>query len=100
MNSVWKRFVGYHQIIKVPKNNKPFSIEFQKKDISTIHSTDATLAFADKKFNLCKLKKEQYSEILNEVITTVYKKASVNIHKKINMDENKLMEDKDTLNGK
>ena len=36
--------------------------------------------------------------MLNESITTTYKKASDNIHNKINTDGNKLKEDKDLLN--
>ena len=69
-----------------------------KEDISTIHSTDTTLTFADKTSNLYKLKKDQYKKMLNDSITTTYKKASDNIHNKINTDGKNLMKDKDILN--
>ena len=69
-----------------------------KGDINTIHNTDTTLTFADKTSNLYKLKKEQYQKMLNDSITTTYKKASDNIHNKINTDGKKLMKDKDVLN--
>ena len=60
---------------------------FQRKgDINTIHSTDTTLAFADKTSNLYKLKKKQYNKILNDSIITTYKKATDNNHNKINTD--------------
>ena len=69
-----------------------------KDHINTIHNTDRTLTFADKTPNLYKLKKEQYQKILNDSITTTYKKASDNIHKKINTNGKKLLKDKDVLN--
>ena len=69
-----------------------------KDDINTIDITDTTLTFADMTSNLYKLKKEQYQKMLNDSITTTYKKASDNIHNKINTDGKKLMKDKDILN--
>ena len=69
-----------------------------KDDINTIHNTDTTLTFADKPSNLYKLKKKQYQKMLNDSITTTYKKASDNIHNKINTNGKKLMKDKDVLN--
>ena len=69
-----------------------------KDNIDTIHNTDTTLTFADKTSNLYKLKKEQYQKMLNDSIITIYKKASDNIHNKINTDGKKLMKDKDILN--
>ena len=65
-----------------------------KDHINTIHSTDTTLTFADKTSNLYKFKKEQYKKMLNYSITTTYKKATDNIHNKINTDGKKLMKDK------
>ena len=69
-----------------------------KDHINTIHHTDTTLAFADKPSNLYKLKKKQYQIMLNDSITTTYKKASDNFHNKRNMNGKKLMKDKDVLN--
>ena len=67
-------------------------------DINTTHNTNTTLTFADKTSNLYKLKKEQHQKMLNDSITTTYKKPSDNIHNKINTDGKKLMKDKDVLN--
>ena len=69
-----------------------------KEDINIIHSPDTTLTLVDKASNLYKLKKEQYKKMLNDSITTIYKKASNNIHNKINTVGKKLMKDKDILN--
>ena len=74
---------------------------FQKRlkdDINTIHNTNTTLTFVDKTSNLYKIKKEQYQKMLNDSITTIYKKANDNIHKKRDTDGKKLMKDKDILN--
>ena len=69
-----------------------------KDDINTINNTDTILTFVDKTSNLYILKKEQYQKMLNNSITTTYKKANDNIHNKINTDEKKLMKDKNILN--
>ena len=62
---------------------------FQKKlreDIRTINNTDATLTFADKTTNLYKLSKEDHNKLLQNAVTTTYKKVNKNIHRKINSD--------------
>ena len=59
-----------------------------KDDLNTIHNTDTTLTFADKTSKLYKLKEEQYQKMLNDSITTTYKKASDNIHHKTRMERN------------
>ena len=66
-----------------------------KTTYDTVHDTDTILAFSDETFNLYKLKKEQYQKMLIDSITTTYKNANNNIHKKINTDGKKLMKDKD-----
>ena len=84
-------------IIKSLKFRKTRS-HFQKRlkdDINTIHNRDTTLTFADKTSNLYKFKKEQHQKMLSDSITATYKKASDNIHNKINTDGKKLMEEKD-----
>ena len=91
---------GLLDIIKSLKFRKTRS-HFQKKlkyDINVIYNTDTTLTFADKTSNLYKLKKEQYLKMLNDSITTTYKKASDNIRNKIKTDGKKLMKDKGVLN--
>ena len=69
-----------------------------KDDINTTYNTDTTLTFADKTSNLYKLKKEQYKKMLNDTLTTTYKKECDNIHNKINTGGKKLIKDEDILN--
>ena len=57
---------------------------------SAIHRADTALTFAHKISNLYKLKKSNARKC--------YKKASNNIHNKINTDGKKLMKDKDAIN--
>ena len=53
-----------------------------KKDIQLIQSSDKTVTFADKTTNLYQLTKAEYNHMINNAITSKYKKASNNIHKK------------------
>ena len=46
------------------------------EDIRTIKNTKTTLTFADKTSNVYKVTKEQYEKLLNNAITTSYKKVS------------------------
>ena len=64
-----------------------------KDNINTVYSTNTALTFPDKTSNLYKLKKEEYKKILNESITTTYKKTNNNIHNKINTDGKRLMKE-------
>ena len=75
--------LGITKSLKFRKTRSNFKKRL-KDDINTIHNTDTTLTFADKTSNLYKLKKEKYQKMLNDSITTTYKKASDNIHNKIN----------------
>ena len=45
------------------------------EDIRTIKNTKTTLTFADKTSNVYKVTKEQYEKLLNNAITTSYKKV-------------------------
>ena len=76
--------------------NTPSSAVRLKDNINTIHNTGTTLPFADKTSNSYKLKRERYNKLLNDS-TTTYKRASDNIHNKINTDGKKLMKEKDIL---
>ena len=75
--------LGITKSLKFRKTRSHFKKRL-KDDINTIHNTDTTLTFADKTSNLYKLKKEKYQKMLNDSITTTYKKVSDNIHNKIN----------------
>ena len=50
-----------------------------------IRTSDKTLIFADKTNNMYRLSKDQYNMLLNNSITSIYKKSNNNIKKKINI---------------
>ena len=60
-----------------------------KKKIQSIQSSDKTITFADKTTNLYRLTKAEYDHIINNAITSKYKKTSNNIKKQINIDGKK-----------
>ena len=75
--------------------------EFQKKlktDIKNINTTKTTLTFADKSTNLYHVTKEKYNNLLNNAVTSTYKKANINISNKINEQGKKLIEDDFIIN--
>ena len=63
-----------------------------KKDIQLIKSSDKTVTFADKTTNLYRLTKAEYDHMINNAITSKYKKTSNNIKKQINIDGKKYWE--------
>ena len=76
------------EIVKQIKFKKPKS-KFQRQlrqDISSIKRSDKTLTFADKTENIYKLTKEEYGKLINDAITTTYKKASNKIPNLINAE--------------
>ena len=75
--------------------------EFQKKlkqDIALINSTPTTLTFADKTSNLYKLPKEEYHQLLNNAVTSTYKKVNENVNHQINLCGKKIMKNKAVFN--
>ena len=54
-----------------------------------IKSLDKTFTFADKTTNLYQLTKAEHDRMINNAITSKYKKASNNIKKKSILTENK-----------
>ena len=54
------------------------------EDKRTIKNTKATLTFADKSSNVYKVTKAQYEKLLNNAITTSYKKVSKKTQDQIN----------------
>ena len=76
-----------------PKTKKMTNFEndltssFQQQlteDKRTIKNTKATLTFADKSSNVYKVTKAQYEKLLNNAITTSYKKVSKKTQDQIN----------------
>ena len=74
--------------------------QFQKKiqqDIKMIRTSGKTMTFADKTNNMYRLSKDQYNTLLNNSITSTYKKSNSNIKKKINISGRNILEDKEVL---
>ena len=69
-----------------------------KKDIQLIKSSDKTVTFADKTTNLYRLTKAEYDHMINNAITSKYKKASNNIKKQINVDGKQILKNGEILN--
>ena len=69
------------------------SNSFQRQltnDIKTINSSDKVFVSADKSRNIYKMDKDQYTKLLNEIITKAYRKANKNFVNKINKDAKKI----------
>ena len=62
-----------------------------------IRTYDKTLTFADKTNNMYRLSKDQYNMLLNNSITSIYKKSNNNIKKKINISGRNILKDKEVL---
>ena len=62
-----------------------------------IRISEKTLTFADKTINMCRLSKGQYNMLLNNSITSTYKKSNNNIKKKINISGRNILKDKEVL---
>ena len=70
------------------------SNSFQRQltnDIKTINSSDKVFVSADKSRNIYKMDKDQYTKLLNEIITKAYRKANKNFVNKINKDAKKIV---------
>lgn len=64
-----------------------------KNDIRTIKNTTTTLTFADKTSNLYKLSKDEHDTLLNNAVTSTYKKVNKNVHRKINSAGKSIVKD-------
>ena len=89
-------------LIALVKNVKFRKVKnhFQKKlqhDIKMIKTSDKTLTFANKTSNMYRLSKDQYNMLLNNCITSTYKKSNSNIKKKINISGRNILKDKEVL---
>ena len=69
--------VSLVQNIRFRKTRNHFLKKIQK-DIWSIKSSDKTIFFADKTTNLYRLTKAEYDHMINNAITSKYKKASSN----------------------
>ena len=55
------------------------------------------MTFADKTSNMYRLSRDQYNMLLNNSITSTYKKSNNNIKKKINISGRNILKDKEVL---
>ena len=62
-----------------------------------IRTSEKTLTFADKTNNMYRLSKDQYIILLNNSITSIYKKSNNKIKKKINISERNIWKYKEVL---
>lgn len=69
--------------LKFRKTKNQFQAKL-RQDIQTIRNTKTTLTFADKTSNIYKLSKEQHNKLLNNAVTSTYKKMNKNLDRKIN----------------
>ena len=67
------------------------------EDIRTIKNTKTTLTFADKTSNVYKVTKEQYEKLLNNAITTSYKKVSKKTQDQINNQGKNILKNKEVI---
>lgn len=69
--------------LKFRKTKNQFQAKL-RQDIQTIRNTKTTLTFADKTSNIYKPSKEQHNKLLNNAVTSTYKKMNNNLERKIN----------------
>ena len=85
------------QNIRFRKTRNHFQKKVQK-DVQLNKSSDKTVTFANKTTNLYRLTKAEYNRMINDAITSKYKKASNNIKKQINIDGKQILKNKQVLN--
>ena len=67
------------------------------EDIIIIKNTKTTLTFADKTSNLYKVPKEQYEKLVNNAITTSYKKINKKAQDQINSQGKNILKNKEVI---
>ena len=77
---------------------KSFLEKDKKKDIQLIKSSDKNVTFADETTNLYQLTKVECDHMINNAITSKYKKTSNNIKKQINIDGKKILRNREVVN--
>ena len=89
-------------LIALVKNVKFRKVKnhLQKKlhqDIKMIRTSEKTMKFTDKTNNMYRLSKDQYNMLLNNFITSTYKKSNNNIKKIISISGRNILKDKEVL---
>ena len=89
--------------IKFRKVRNDFQMKLHE-DLRKVRSLKKTLTFADKTSNMYRLEKEEYRRLLQNIITTAYKKSNKEIESRINCEGIKYAKeanilDKSVVNG-
>ena len=82
--------------IKFRKYNNSFQTKLNK-DIKLLRNSNKTLTFADKTTNLYLLTKEEHDKLLQNAITSKYKKVARKIKDKIKKGGKRILNDKDLV---
>ena len=91
-----KDLIALVKVIKFRKVKNQFLKKFQQ-DIKRIRTSDKTMTIADKTNSIYRLSKDQYNTLLNNSITSTYKKSNINIKKKINISGRNILKDKEVI---
>ena len=87
-----KELIGIVPKLKFHKGMNNFQSKL-KNDIISINQSDEMFVPADKTTNLYKMDKNDYNKLLNDSITSTYKKANPNIVNKINDAGKEILKD-------
>ena len=82
--------------IKFRKYNNSFQTKLNK-DVKSLRNSNKTVTFADKTTNLYLLTKEEHDKLLQNAVTSKYKKVARKIKDKINKEGKRILNDKDVV---
>ena len=85
------------QSIRFRQTRNHFQKKIQK-EIQLIKSSNKTVTFADKTTNLYRLTKAEYNNLINNAITSKYKKTNSNMKNQINIDGKQILKNREVLN--
>ena len=71
--------------IKFRKVRNDFQMKLHE-DLRKVRSSKKTLTFADKTSNMYRLEKEEYRHLLQNAVTTTYKKSDKETERRINLE--------------
>ena len=77
--------VDFVKNIKFRKVRNDFQMKL-REDLRKVFSSKKTMTFADKTSNMYQLEKEEYHHLLQNAVTTAYKKSNKETERKINCE--------------
>ena len=94
-----KEMTNFENLLKIIKFRvtKSSFHEQLTEDIRIIKNTMTILTFVDKTSNLYKVPEEQYEKLVNNVITTSYKKISKTAQSQINNQRKNMQKNKEVM---